>query len=36
VLSSVYGLPVEVHEIAGRPHATYFPPGRPSVKFSIA
>ena len=24
VLTSVYGLPVEVHEIAGRPHATYF------------
>ena len=36
VLSSVYGLPVEVHEIAGRPHATYFPPGRPSVSFTIA
>jgi len=24
VLSSVYGLPVEVHDLAGRPHATYF------------
>ena len=24
VLSEVYGLPVQVHDIAGRPHATYF------------
>lgn len=26
VLTEVYGLPVEVHEIGGRPHATYFGP----------